>query len=364
MPEFDMQCFFDRVASYKMRTRAMIEEFKGLPIDSRHLFAPSNYWTTSIENFRYLWALPEEHFLRLDVHLFHFTGLTPYVYLSDRNEEFRLLSGIDQLCRDLPIEYVINEPIGNTAFEYNDGRRLTWDTVRRQRIIWSLYHAGALTAPSSAPQNRRIILEIGAGYGGLAYHLSRIVGDTTYIIVDLPESLLFSSSYLSLHAPDKKLFLYDPDDQPNKPLVELLRGDYDFILLPNYRLSLIADLHTDLVINIASMQEMRTDQVAAYLDFIQSTKPTAFYSRNKDRQPGNVELVNLSDMIKARFNVQELKQQEPDAPRSTLKALARDLLPPIAWRSARSVLEKLGLRAVFGLRLSQRTTHEYIARHL
>ena len=48
------------------------------------------------------------------------------------------------------------------------------------------------------------VLEIGGGYGALAYWFKSAFPNATYTIIDLPESLLFSRLYLSLTRPDIK----------------------------------------------------------------------------------------------------------------------------------------------------------------
>jgi putative sugar O-methyltransferase len=58
------------------------------------------------------------------------------------------------------------------------------------------------------------------------------------------------------------------------------RRIYDYIFVPNYRLDELRRLSFDLVMNVASMQEMREDQVRTYLDFIRSTLRGAFFSAN------------------------------------------------------------------------------------
>ena len=73
----------------------------------------------------------------------------------------------------------------------------------------------------------------------------------------------------------------------------------DFVLLPDYRLDALTGFEFDLAINIASMQEMRVDQIERYLDFIKLTCRGNFYSCNRDRQNRNDELRSLFDLMRA-----------------------------------------------------------------
>ena len=87
---------------------------------------------------------------------------------------------------------------------------------------------------STGNLQKHYVLEIGAGYGGLAHHLLGILGNVTYFIVDLPETLLFSASYLSSLNPGKSIYIYDSND-----FSEFINSNriqsYDFILIPRTR---------------------------------------------------------------------------------------------------------------------------------
>ena len=75
-----------------------------------------------------------------------------------------------------------------------------------------------------------MVVEIGGGFGGLAYHLLRCRPDVTYIGLDLPEYLLIQSYYLSCTFPDKRILVYQADG----PAIDAATLDgYDVLLLPN-----------------------------------------------------------------------------------------------------------------------------------
>ena len=82
---------------------------------------------------------------------------------------------------------------------------------------------------------------------------------------------------------------------------------YDFILIPNYMLRSLEHLSFDCAINVASFQEMRTEQCAAYLDFIKTTCKGCLYSWNQERQGRNKEIATpVSKMLFDRFEVKEV----------------------------------------------------------
>ena len=113
--------------------------------------------------------------------------------------------------------------------------------------------------------------------------------------------------------------LYDPADRTDPAQL----AGYDFVLLPDYRLELLADCRFDLAINIASMQEMRVDQVERYLDFLRSTCAGDFYSCNRDRQNRNDEMPGLFDLIRTRFDLTDVAPPKRLPPREKLKPGAR-----------------------------------------
>ena len=52
---------------------------------------------------------------------------------------------------------------------------------------------------------RKLVWEIGAGWGGFAYQFKTLFPDVTYVIVDLPELFLFSATYLMTLFPEAKV---------------------------------------------------------------------------------------------------------------------------------------------------------------
>jgi SAM-dependent methyltransferase len=190
------------------------------------------------------------------------------------------------------------------------------NTLYRQGILSNLQSAG----------DRNVILEIGAGYGGFAHHLSKLLVNSTYVIVDLPETLMFAAVYITQLNPNKRVFVYDPNDfKAEKGIPN--PSEYDFMLFPNFRLDDLRQVRFDFVINIASLQEMRTDQAAKYLDFVVATLKGTFYSYNHDAQPRNSEMGCLSDLICSRFEAKEILREHTNC--TSGRARLRDFLVKI-----------------------------------
>lgn len=112
------------------------------------------------------------------------------------------------------------------------------------------------------PQGRALhACEIGAGWGACALQLHQATDVSSYTIIDLPENLCLSSTYLSATLPDKVAHFLacgpeagSPGTAPGlyfglPPAIDHLPGPYDLML------------------NTVSLQEMDRDTVMAYLDW-------------------------------------------------------------------------------------------------
>ncbi|HSB02853.1 MAG TPA: putative sugar O-methyltransferase [Anaerolineales bacterium] len=308
-----------KIRDIKSKVTAMLEERQALESKDESVVAPSTFWSSICSYFDYMLDLPEEYFAKLRLHTHHLTGDNYQFYFFGDPKRFLVVYNVDGLTKDIPPALVINEPEGGIGFRYNDGRFLSRDIARYQKVITSFYRSGILSEQLNTSAQRRYVLEIGGGYGGLAHHVSNICGNITYIIVDLPETLLFSAAYLSLLNPQKKIHIYEPGDFQEASQFEAM-GSCDFVLVPNYKLQALRRLRFDLAINMASFQEMRTSQVEEALDFIRETCTGVFYSLNRDRSSRNSELTDLSDLLKQRFSLLEVGGVDPNKAKGKIGA--------------------------------------------
>ncbi len=297
-----------KIKSIKSKIATMLQERHSLEDGNKAFVSPSEMWSLGCSNIDYMLWLPEEYFAKLRMHTYHFTGDNYQTYFYADPEWFRSAYRLAALTKDIPAKLVLNEPEGGIGFHYGNGRFVSVDITRFQRVVNNLYRSKVLADLSQSNRPTNYILEIGAGYGGLAHHLSNILDNVTYVIVDLPETLLFSASYLSLHNPQKKIYVYDPSD-----FSTLMQGReldaYDFVLLPNYQLQSIRWMRFDLILNMESLGEMTTRQAEEYLDFIKDTCAEVFYSLNQDRVIQNYEMSSVSELLARRFSLTDLAEQ-------------------------------------------------------
>ena len=203
-----------------------------------------------------------------------------------------------EMSRQVPDALRVSPPnrFGESGWIF-DGRIVNHDTTAYLERVALLHAAGLLEALSASDRAPRI-LEIGGGYGGLAYHLKTLVPGARYIVVDLPESLLFSALYLTTLFPDERNVLVTSP--------EMIRNDLEhpgFTFVPNYLLRATGngDLRLDLAINTLSLSEMTASQVRSYCVLVRDSLAPggAFFEQNQDNR--HLGLLNAELLIAESF---------------------------------------------------------------
>ncbi|MBF0266287.1 MAG: putative sugar O-methyltransferase, partial [Gammaproteobacteria bacterium] len=132
------------------------------------------------------------------------------------------------------------------------------------------------------------IIEIGSGWGRLARIFHNLNKVDTYILVDLPESLLFAFSYLKVDEVEASIkFIHNSDDLLNCDFKQ-----FDFVLCPVHFFNQIKNIEVDLIINTFSFGEMQQGAVDYFFNIIETNiKPkylfswnTIFLDRNKHHE--------------------------------------------------------------------------------
>jgi hypothetical protein len=163
---------------------------------------------------------------------------------------------------------------------------------------------GILDSFREDKDKRKIVLEIGAGWGGFAYVFKTLFQNTSYVIFDLPQTLLFSAVYLRAAFPSASILLFG--DKPQDILFDDVQS-YDFVLLPHYFFENIHKIkQLDLAINIASFQEMTSEQVNGYVSKLHDSNCPFIFSHNRDHSPHNPQLTTVSAILEKYYQVVEL----------------------------------------------------------
>ena len=171
---------------------------------------------------------------------------------------------------------LVPEPAALGGFGYEiDGALYNIDTLKFFEALIAL-ERGAVLDEIRAP-GRRLVWEIGAGWGGFAYQFKTLFPDVTYVIVDLPELFQFSATYLTTLFPEAKVVHGNGD-------VDALADweSVDFAFVPTHASDSLAG-PPDLTLNMVSFQEMTTEQVDDYARLAWELGCPFIYSFNRDR---------------------------------------------------------------------------------
>jgi len=122
-----------------------------------------------------------------------------------------------------------------------------------------------------------VVCEIGGGYGGFAEKILNNF-DIKFISIDLPQTNILSTYYLSKNFPNKKIFTLENN---HKEINQDILNNYDILILPptiNF-----VNFKVDLFINTRSMMEMNKSIIAYYFKFIEDNINKNGYFFNSNR---------------------------------------------------------------------------------
>jgi putative sugar O-methyltransferase len=138
-----------------------------------------------------------------------------------------------------------------------------------------------LTSITDALPERRVppggIVELGSGYGGLAWVFLEAFPEARYLLVDIPPALAIAEEYLSALFPGRRIFRFRQFDRYEEVREELEHADVGF-LTPN-QLDLVPPLGAGVLINVGSLHEMRPDQVSHYISEVATHCSGYFYTK-------------------------------------------------------------------------------------
>jgi hypothetical protein len=259
------------------------------------VFAPSAYWTEELENFGYMFDASPLVIERLRHHCFHLTGIRVYEYRSHRDREARQLEEKLRALQALGYpELMVPEPrdLGGFGFEI-DNELFNIDTLKFFEALIAMQEGGVLAPLRKPAEERRVVLEIGAGWGGFGYQFKRLCPGVTYAIIDFPELFLFSATYLGAMFPEARLAFWHSNESSSND--EVLAAD--FLFIPHTALEELTLPRLDLTINMVSFQEMTSEQVDSYVRFAREQGAPYLYSLNRERSTYNRELTSVSEII-------------------------------------------------------------------
>lgn len=284
------------------RVRSGVLRMKGA--GATGIAEPSAYWNEELSNIDYMADATPLIVRRLRQHAFWITGLRAYEYRTHNDERHGLFEGrLRALLERGGADLAVPEPESLGGFGYPiDGGLYNLDTLKFLEVLVGMRRSGILDQLSRT--SRPVVVEIGGGWGGLAYQIKTLIPDATYVIVDLPEVFLFSAVYLGALFPDARhVFATGTDATP---------AGADFVYVSNTNIDAIRTMSPDVMVNVASFQEMTTAQVDAYGAAGASARCHALYSLNRERSRHNTELTGITDVLTRYYDLHQVDVLDTD----------------------------------------------------
>jgi hypothetical protein len=256
-------------------------------------------WREVLETFGYVLHLRPEDILRLRMHSGLFVGEAPWQFWHSAAhydaEAYAAQIGYVGLTKDIDRAYWVSEspnpfiprPMG---VNYR-GLVINANALRMQSIATNLVLTGVwervFGERSRSTREPAVVVEIGSGYGGLVRTmLTTSRRPVHFVAVDLPEILLFCCGYVAAADPEIDIrVVRNANDLQTIP-----RDRNALVLLSSFSADLVSELsRIDLAINVASFQEMRSQDIERYIDLLYPKLTGVLYSDNIDRHLLNTE---------------------------------------------------------------------------
>jgi hypothetical protein len=192
--------------------------------------------------------------LPLDMNKHYFTGksglIYRHLYMADCIHRFRYWRSM--LGEQFPVDVLQGPSIGNPFGYYYEGKFINTGS--------DYQHYYATKIGQLSRSHHPVCVEIGAGYGGMAYFLLRDNPRMGYVDFDLPENLALTSYYLMSSLPQREFCLYGENEGAG-PSAERST----VFLMPNFEMPRWPSASADLVFNSYSLAEMTRETIATYV---------------------------------------------------------------------------------------------------
>jgi putative sugar O-methyltransferase len=236
-------------------------------------------WGGGLENLR------NEYFNRT------FSGPEPESRQVYRALLFLYYKHVKQLDTEGFLE-IQSDPVvgGTTDQEVLFGRACSLDFLQSVEEAYRIRDSWRQAGRSGVP---RVIVELGAGYGRLAYVCRKMFPDSSYVILDLPEALICSQSWLS-----RVLGPETVDYHRTKDVKQLDRGSLEegkvFFLLPHKIETIVADA-VDAFVNIYSFAEMPPPSIANYFRHLDRITNGILYTKQRQLELNEYDDVKVTE---------------------------------------------------------------------
>ncbi|MEZ4671530.1 MAG: putative sugar O-methyltransferase [Anaerolineae bacterium] len=181
---------------------------------------------------------------------------------------------------------------GTSDQEIIDGRPMSLDFLQSVEEVYRIREAWALAGETGSPS---VIVELGGGYGRLAYVCRKMLPECTYVILDLPEALICANSWLNRVLPGECVAYADARRRTTLDREQLQSGKV--WLLGAHQIEAIASKSIDAFVNIYSFAEMPRQAIDNYFAQIDRITQGSLYSKQRKLEDNRIDGVKVSSDI-------------------------------------------------------------------
>ena len=180
-----------------------------------------------------------------------------------------ITADLDRLVRSVPHLDItkVNVPLAGNPYGYEiDGKFF--------HSLHFLYFSEKIRLLIDSDTAR--IVELGAGYGGMAWAIKHSIPQAQYIDFDLPEVLAIASFYALSCIPDVKVGLFGEVDVSDDQAIK----NYDMLFMPNFEIENLKSDSADLSLNTWSLAEMEETAITNYVKHLCRISSRYFFHVN------------------------------------------------------------------------------------
>jgi len=230
--------------------------------DDRAAFNYTKHERRTIDGLARLWNASREDVARLRRSCEPLSGVRAIDYATSSSDlAMRLKRELSMLRRQGAQELFVQESRALDGFGFEKHDELyNEDTLTFFKAVVAL-HDGAVLQPYRTSRERRLVWEIGGGWGGFAFQFKTLFPNVTYLITGLPDAFLVSAVYLKAVFPDARcrFFTDAPADLFHK------WEEIDFIFAPESALPSLRPPRLDLTMDIATLGQMSVERVRSHV---------------------------------------------------------------------------------------------------
>lgn len=151
------------------------------------------------------------------------------------------------------------------------GHLYNLDTMKHFEVLIALRRGGLLNEMMRAP-DRRLVMQVGPSWGGLAYQLKTVCPTLTVVLASAPDNLLLSAVYLMNRFPAARCSFCGPDES------NVDWTQYDFIFTPTNCPPRLTGPPLHLLVSVLGFESLTSAEVAVTVDWARAAGCSFLYS--------------------------------------------------------------------------------------